>query len=133
MTKELYWLTLTTLMTALFWLPYVLDRMVVRGLMGTMAAAIPDTGKPQAAWAQRAIAAHRNAVENLAIFAPAVLIAHALGISTPATQLAVVLYFFSRLAHFVVYALGTPVLRTLAFTGGWIAQVLILLSILKWI
>ena len=132
MTK-LYWLTLSVLMTALFWLPYVLDRMIVRGLMGTMAAAVPESGKPQSAWAQRGKSAHWNAVENLAIFAPAVLTAHLLNISTYATQFAVVLYFFARLVHFVVYTLGVSVVRTLAFTAGWIAQIIILISILKWI
>lgn len=133
MTKELYWLTLTVLMTALFWLPYVLDRMVVRGLMGTMSAAVPESGKPQSTWAQRAKSAHWNAVENLAIFAPAVLTAHLLGISTNGTQFAVVLYFLARFAHFIVYTLGLPVVRTLAFTAGWIAQIIVLISILKWI
>lgn len=132
-TKELYWLTLTVLMTALFWVPYVLDRMFVRGLMGTLSAAIPETGQPQSGWAQRAASAHWNAVENLVIFAPAVLTANLLGVSTPATQFAVVLYFFARLAHFVVYTLGVPVARTLTFTAGWIAQIVILASILKWI
>ena len=133
MSKELYWLTLTVLMTALFWLPYVFDRMAVRGLMGTLSAAVPETGQPQSGWAVRAAAAHWNAVENLVVFAPAVLTAHVLGISTAATQFAVVLYFFSRLAHFIVYAFGIPVARTLAFTGGWIAQIIVLASILKWI
>jgi uncharacterized MAPEG superfamily protein len=132
-TKELYWLTLSVLMTALFWPPYVLDRMIVRGLMGTMAAAVPESGKPQSPWAERGKSAHWNAVENLAIFAPAVLTAHLLNISTPGTQFAVVLYFFARLVHFVVYTLGVPVARTLAFTAGWIAQIIILISILKWI
>ncbi len=37
MTTELYWLTRTALMTALFWLPYVFDRMVVMGLAATLA------------------------------------------------------------------------------------------------
>ena len=37
MSKELFWLTLTTAMTGLFWLPYILDRIMVRGLMGAMA------------------------------------------------------------------------------------------------
>ena len=133
MTKELYWLTLTVLMTALLWLPYVLDRMVVRGLMGAMSAAVPESGKPQSGWAQRAASAHWNAVENLAIFAPAVLTAHVLNISTHGTQMAVVLYFFARLAHFIVYTLGVPVVRTLAFTAGWVAQIIVLISILKWI
>jgi hypothetical protein len=33
MTTELYWMTLTVFMTALFWVPYVLDRYVVRGFL----------------------------------------------------------------------------------------------------
>jgi uncharacterized MAPEG superfamily protein len=131
MTTELYWLTLTVFVTSLFWVPYILDRMVVRGVWGTLSAAIPETGTPQSGWAQRAIRAHYNAVENLAIFAPAVLVAHLLGISNPATRFAAVLYFGARLVHFVVYTAEIAVLRTLAFTVGWIAQMIVLASILR--
>ena len=132
-TTELYWLTLTVLMTALFWVPYILDRLIVRGLWLTLAATPPDSGEPQSSWAQRAIKAHQNAVENLAVFVPAVLVAHLLNISTPATKMAVVVYFFARLIHFLVYLAGIPVARTLAFTAGWVAQIVILASILHWI
>ena len=37
MTKELLWLTLTVILTGLLWVPYILDRIMVRGLMGAMA------------------------------------------------------------------------------------------------
>ncbi|MGB9410789.1 MAG: MAPEG family protein, partial [Pseudolabrys sp.] len=37
MTKELLWLTLTIILTGLMWVPYILDRIMVRGLMGAMA------------------------------------------------------------------------------------------------
>jgi uncharacterized MAPEG superfamily protein len=131
-TTELYWLTLTALMTALFWVPYVLNRIAATGLGGTLAGGAPDSGK-LADWAQRAIRAHGNAVENLAIFAPIVLTAHVLGISSAATKAAVVVYFFARLAHYVVYAAGIPAARTLAFTAGWLAQIAIIASILHWI
>lgn len=133
MTTELYWLTLTVLMTALFWLPYVLDRIVVRGLWPTLAESLPEGGGRHSDWAKRAIKAHANAIENLAIFVPAVLVAHVLNISTPTTRLAVVLDFFARLLHFIVYTAGVPVVRTLAFTAGWVAQIMLLLSILRWI
>jgi uncharacterized MAPEG superfamily protein len=131
-TTELYWLTLTVLMTALFWVPYVLNRMVVVGLGGTLAGTAPDSGA-LSLWAQRASRAHYNAIENLAIFAPIVLIAHLLGISTAATKAAVVVYFFARLVHFVVYSAGIPAARTLTFTAGWLAQIVIIASILRWI
>lgn len=132
MTTELHWLTLTAVMTALFWVPYVLNRMVVAGLGRTLAGASPESDA-QSVWAQRAIKAHYNAVENLAIFAPAVLVAHVLNISTPATRAAAVTYFFARLLHFVVYSAGIPAARTLAFAAGWVAQIVILASILRWI
>ena len=132
MTTELYWLTLTALMTALFWVPYVLNRMVMFGLGATLAGTAPDSSG-HSIWAQRAIKAHYNAVENLAIFAPIVLAAHVLGISNGATKTAVVVYFFARLAHFVVYSAGIPAARTLAFTAGWLAQIAIIASILRWI
>jgi uncharacterized MAPEG superfamily protein len=131
-TTELYWLTLTALMTALFWVPYVLNRVAAVGLGGALAGSAPDSGK-HAEWAQRAIRAHGNAIENLAIFAPIVLIAHVLGVSSAATKAAVVVYFFARLAHFIVYTAGIPAARTLTFTAGWLAQMAIIASILRWI
>ena len=132
MTTELYWLILTALMTALLWVPYVLNRMVMNGLGGTLAGGAPDSNT-LSAWAQRASRAHTNAVENLAIFAPIVLTAHVLNISNGATKTAVVVYFFARLLHFVVYSAGIPAARTLAFTGGWLAQIAVIASILRWI
>ncbi len=132
MTTELYWLTLTALMTALFWVPYVLNRVVMTGLGGALAGGAPDSGS-LSTWAQRASKAHTNAIENLAIFAPIVLTAHVLGISSAATKAAVVVYFFARLLHFVVYSAGIPAARTLTFTAGWLAQIAIIASILRWI
>jgi uncharacterized MAPEG superfamily protein len=101
---------------------------MVRGTMGATANPSPND-KPQAAWAQRMILAHTNAVENLVVFAPLVLTAQALNIHTAATAFACALYFWCRLAHVVVYTAGIPVLRTLAFTGGWIAQMMLVLAI----
>ena len=34
MSKELMWLTLTVILTGLLWVPYIIDRAMVRGLMG---------------------------------------------------------------------------------------------------
>ena len=128
MTKELFWLTLTAAMTGLIWVPYILDRITVRGLMGAMANPSPND-RPQAAWAQRMIAAHLNAIENLAVFAALVFVAHELNIHSAATAFACALYFWSRLAHLVVYTAGIPVLRTLAFAGGFVAQAMLALAI----
>jgi len=130
LSPELRWLTYTVLMTALFWVPYILDRLATRGVWKAISDTKAETGETPTLWAKRAICAHTNAVENLMIFAPAVLIASTVGVSTPATQTAAAVYFFARLIHFVVYTLAVPVLRTLSFLVGWAAQVVILISIL---
>ena len=130
MSKELYWLTLTVAMTGLLWVPYILDRIMIRGPMGATANPSP-TDKPQSAWAQRMIAAHTNSVENLVVFAPLVLTAQALNIHTASTAFACALFFWSRVAHLVIYTAGWPIGRTLAFTGGFIAQMMLLIEILR--
>ena len=37
----------------------------------------------------------------------------------------------ARLAHYFVYAAGVPMARTLTFTAGWLAQIAIILAILR--
>ena len=130
MSKELFWLTLTVAMTGLLWVPYILDRIMIRGTMAAMANPSP-TDAPQSAWAQRMMAAHANSVENLVVFAPLVLTAQALNIHTATTAFACAFFFWCRLAHAAVYTAGLPVLRTLAFTGGFIAQAMLVLAIFR--
>ena len=128
MSKELMWLTLTVVLTGILWVPYILDRIMVRGLMGAMANPSRND-KPQSPWAQRLYFAHTNAVENLVIFATLVLILDARGHSTESTAIACAVYFWARLAHAVIYWLGIPVLRTLSFAVGFLAQVALVLAV----
>ena len=128
MTKEIFWLTLTVALTGLIWVPYIVDRIMVRGLMGSMAN--PHRGeKPQSRWAQRMMHAHANAIENLVVFGFLVLITDSLNIRTDFTAFACALYFWSRVAHLLVYAFGTPVLRTLTFVVGFVCQAILVLEI----
>lgn len=128
MSKELFWLTMTVILTGLMWLPYVLDRIVVRGLFGAMANPTPKD-KPQSGWAMRLYFAHTNAVENLMIFAPLVLTLDTLGVANRTTAIACAVYFWARLAHAIVYTLGLPVFRTLVFAVGFAAQLALVLAI----
>ncbi|UGV26567.1 MAPEG family protein [Rhodopseudomonas boonkerdii] len=130
MTRELFWLTLTVILTGLLWLPYSINRVMVRGVGGAMANPSRND-KPQAEWANRLMFAHDNAVENLIIFAPLVIILNLADVSTPATVMACIVYFWSRIAHLVVYTLGLPVLRTIAFLIGFAAQAVLALAILR--
>jgi uncharacterized MAPEG superfamily protein len=130
MTRELFWLTLTVILTGLLWIPYTLNRTQVRGLSGAMANPTRDA-KPHAEWATRLMFAHDNAVENLIVFAPLVLILNAIDYSSNSTAIACAVYFWARVAHLIVYTMGLPVFRTLAFTVGFVAQVVLALAIFK--
>jgi uncharacterized MAPEG superfamily protein len=130
MSKELLWLTLTVVLTGLLWIPYMIDRAKVRGLQAAMDNPKPgDT--PQSPWAMRLYFAHTNAVENLIVFAPLVLILDSINISTGVTVVTCAVYFWTRLAHAVLYAFGVPVLRTVAFTIGFLCQVVLVLAIFR--
>ncbi|MCF2523496.1 MAPEG family protein [Bradyrhizobium sp. G127] len=130
MTRELFWLTLTVILTGLLWIPYTINRCQIRGLGGAMANPSRND-KPQSEWANRMMFAHDNAVENLVIFAPLVLILNAIDYSTKWTVLACAVYFWCRLGHLIVYTFGVPVLRTVLFTVGFVAQAVLALAIFK--
>jgi uncharacterized MAPEG superfamily protein len=130
MTRELFWLTLTVILTGLMWIPYTINRSQVRGLAGSMANPSRND-KPQAEWANRLMFAHDNAVENLVTFAPLVLILSAIDYSSHWTVLACAVYFWARVAHLIVYTLGLPVFRTIAFTVGFLAQVVLVVAIFR--
>ncbi|MDF2464980.1 MAG: hypothetical protein K0Q43_3215 [Ramlibacter sp.] len=128
MKTELLYLALVSAFTGLLWVPYILDRVMVWGLLD--AVGYPPNPKPQTPWAERLKKAHGNAVENLVVFAALVLTAHALGLSGGAIATAAMVYFWARVVHALVYTLALPWLRTLAFTVGFLAQMTIAWQIL---
>jgi len=123
MTPELLSLVQASIFTGSLWVPYVLNRMSVGGIDGTVG--YPVDPPPLVPWARRLRAAHANAVENLVVFAALVLAAELLDIHTPATAIAGMLYLVFRIFHAVTYTLGVPWLRTIAFLGGYAAQMTI--------
>jgi uncharacterized MAPEG superfamily protein len=120
MKTELMYLVLAAALTGLLWIPYILDRVAVRGLLS--AVGYPDNPPPQSPWAQRLMRAHANAVENLVVFGVLVLAAQDAGVSNGATAMAAAVYFWARLVHAVAYTFAMPWVRTLAFTVGFLAQ-----------
>lgn len=123
MKTELLYLVLVTALTGLLWVPYIIDRVLVRGL--TDAVGYPEDPKPQSPWARRLMKAHANAAENLVVFAPLVLLANALGVTGAAIGASAIAYFWARVIHAVAYTFAIPWVRTLAFTVGFLAQVCI--------
>ena len=132
MSTELYWLVMTSLMTALLFVPYIVNRMKEHGLGPALWNPQPDT-RPKAPWADRLMRAHANAVENLVVFAPLVLALQLLGISTAITATACLVYFFVRLAHAILYTFAVPLLRTVAFIIGFGCQMVLALTLLHMI
>jgi uncharacterized MAPEG superfamily protein len=128
MTSELMSLTWVTALTAVLWMPYVLNLIVVRGLLD--AVGYPEDPKPMSGWAAKMKAGHANAIENLVVFATLVLIANAAGVTNDITVLACELYFWARLVHVVAYTFAVPWVRTLAFVAGFACQVALILQVL---
>ena len=118
------WLAAVAALTALLWIPYVLERMISLGVMGALKTVEPEDELKQAIWARRAKRAHYNAVENLAVFAALVLCAFAMGIAENETiVMAAQVYFWARLVHYVVLTMGLPGIRTVAYLVSFAAQV----------
>jgi uncharacterized MAPEG superfamily protein len=128
MKPELLYLALVTAFTGLLWFPYVLDRTKVWGLADTVG--YPANPKPLSPWAERMKKAHYNAVENLAIFAPLVLVAHAAGVTGGAVATAAMVYFWARVVHAIAYTAAWPWVRTLSFSAGFFACAVIAWKVL---
>lgn len=121
MTSELMSLTWVVALSAIMWVPYVFNAIMVRELIDVVG--YPDNPKPLAPWAERMKKAHYNAVENLVIFAALVLMLNAVGVSNGTTVLVCNIYFWARLVHLAVYTFGIPWLRTLSFALSWVCIV----------
>lgn len=128
MTSELMSLTWVTALTAVMWMPYILNMIAVRGLMD--AVGYPEDPKPLSGWAAKMKAAHANAIENLVVFAALVLIADAANVSNATTVLACQLYFWARLVHLLSYTFAVPFVRTIAFVVGFGCQAALILQLI---
>ena len=128
MTTELFYLALVTALTGLLWVPYILDRIAVDGVLAGVG--YPDNPKPQSPWAQRLMKAHANAVENLVVFATLVLVANAAEINSGMVATAAMVYFWARVIHVVAYTFAIPWVRTLSFAACFFAQASIAWSLL---
>lgn len=128
MNTELTYLAWVTALTAVSWVPYILNTIAVRGIGD--AVGYPDAPKPLAPWAERMKKAHYNSVENLVVFAALVLIANAAGVSNDTTVLAAQVYFWARVVHLLAYTFAIPWVRTLAFAVGFVCQAALFLQLI---
>lgn len=128
MTSELTSLAWVTTLTAVLWMPYILNMIAVRGLL--QAVGYPENPAPLAGWAAKMKAGHANAVENLVVFATLVLIAHVAGVSNDTTVMAANVYLWARVVHVAAYTFAIPWVRTLSFVVGFACQIAIALQLI---
>ena len=132
MTTELFYLLFTALLTGVLWIPVVIGYVSSRGLLKPADYQVAPTS-PLPDWVNRANRAHMNAVENIVSFAPVVLIANSVGVSTAITGLSAAVYFYARAAHAVIHISGFSLFRarTVAFTIGWVAFMTFTVELLR--
>jgi uncharacterized MAPEG superfamily protein len=81
-------------------------------------------------WVGRAQRAHRNMLENLPLFAAAVLATAAAGKGNDTTALGAQIFFYARLVYVPVYLVGIHWMRTLVWTVSMVGLVMILSQLL---
>lgn len=129
MTQLETYTALSALWLAIASMPYILDRIIVRGIPGALQNYSPDA-VPQSPWAQRAKRAHTVGVEAFVAFAPLAIIAMLRIPEDPLPGTLAMVFFFAILAHYVIYCMGIVLLRTLAFVCAFGASVLMGLRVL---
>jgi uncharacterized MAPEG superfamily protein len=66
-----------------------------------------------------------NMIENLLVFTPIVLVAHVIGVTNETTVLGAQLFFGARLAHAMIYVLGWPWIRPLAYAVALVGTLMV--------
>ena len=123
MSTELFCLGAVAVLTLLLRVPWMVDKVRVRGLRKV--TGYPSDSEPLSGWGHRAWIAHEDAVQHLVVFGVLVLVLHLAGESNAWTRGAAVFYLGFRLAHALVYLAAIPRVKTLAFLGGFAAQLVL--------
>ena len=123
---------LSAVWIAIAWVPYLLDRIMVRGLVGAMANPSPDLA-PQSDWAVSAKAAHVVAIQAFSAFAPLAILAMIRIPEDGYPNILAMTFFIGIFAHYVIYAIGITVLRTLSFSLAALSTLALGLRVLGFI
>ena len=122
MTPELWILLGLALWTELLTFPPVLARASVPGGMRWIFYNRDTELQGVAPWGGRAIRAHANMADNLAIYGAVIFLAWATGAANSTTALAGTVLLVARMLHAAIYIAGIPYLRTAAFAVAQLAM-----------
>ena len=81
-------------------------------------------------WAGRAKRAHLNMLENLVLFAALALIVEVTNRDNATTALGAAIFFWARLAYAVIYVVGIPWVRTVAWFVSVIGMAMMAIQLL---
>lgn len=122
MSDAYLYLGLSGLLTILLWVPYIAARALQWGIptfLHNYPEGYPEQEPTPPLWAQRSKRAHLNMVETLPAFAAVLLAAINLGGDASFIATAAQIFFYSRIAHAVVYIFAVPALRTPVYLVSW--------------
>jgi uncharacterized MAPEG superfamily protein len=130
MSTDLQYLSLTAMLTAWLWIPYIIAQVTTNGFLAP-ANYVDPAPRPVPLWGRRAHRAHLNAIEVFAPFAALVLVAHITGKENAATAFLTQCFFWLRLTHAVAYLLAIPYVRTVVFLLGFAVIAAIFWQVIK--
>ena len=115
MTIDLWILLSLALLTELLTLPPLVARGSVPGGIKWIFYNRDTELAGVAPWGGRAVRAHSNLANNLAMYAVVIGTAHFTGSTNDVTQVAGIVLLIARVLHALVYIAGIPYLRTAVF------------------
>jgi uncharacterized MAPEG superfamily protein len=120
MNIELTYLTLTALLAASLWIPYIVGVNKYEVAGDTFARPADLSQYPE--WVHRAHRAHLNLLEQALPFAIVVLIAQIQGVSNTITALAAAIFFWARMTHALgmITGIARLPLRPIIYLAGWL-------------
>jgi uncharacterized MAPEG superfamily protein len=123
MSPDLYYLLMSTI---LCFVQMLVAATGANTQVGLPALAGNREGLPDiVGWPGRARRAHLNMIENLVLFSALVLIAAVAGKANATTAMGAMIFFWARLAYALIYLIGIPWLRTLAWLIGVVGMAMI--------
>jgi uncharacterized MAPEG superfamily protein len=124
---ELRYLIYTAILMSLLWIPYMVAHIAQVGPV--LALSYPDR-VDMPAWATRLKRAHLNLLENIPLFAIAVMAGEFRDIHSGVTAACAMVFFWARVAHPIALVSNIWGTRTLAFSIGWAAVLTYLIIVL---
>jgi len=125
---ELRYLIYVAIVSAIIWIPYITAHVLQAGFVKALGYTADDEMPP---WAARLKRAHYNLVENIPLFAIAVLAGEIANVHTATTAACAMIFFWARVAHPFTQVLSIWGLRTIVFTIGWLAVIVHLFAVLR--